>query len=149
MAGRADEDEVRAGRDEPLGLAMDLGDERAGGVEIIEPARLGVGGHRFGHAVRRKHHRRAAGHLVQFLDEHRALGFQAVDHELVVDDFVADIDRRTVLLIASSTILIARSTPAQKPRGAAIISRSEEHTSELQSLMRTSYAVFCLKKKTT
>src|SRR3546814_4941541 len=27
--------------------------------------------------------------------------------------------------------------------------RSEEHTSELQSLMRTSYAVFCLKKKMT
>src|SRR3546814_5511666 len=30
----------------------------------------------------------------------------------------------------------------------AIIARSEEHTSELQSLMRSSYAVFCLKKKT-
>src|SRR3546814_4106111 len=30
---------------------------------------------------------------------------------------------------------------------AAIPSRSEEHTSELQSLMRISYAVFCLKKK--
>src|SRR3546814_1836473 len=29
------------------------------------------------------------------------------------------------------------------------LGRSEEHTSELQSLMRTSYAVFCLKKKTT
>src|SRR3546814_4087941 len=29
----------------------------------------------------------------------------------------------------------------------AIRSRSEEHTSELQSLMRISYAVFCLKKK--
>src|SRR3546814_5289655 len=29
------------------------------------------------------------------------------------------------------------------------ISRSEEHTSELQSLMRSSYAVFCLKKKNT
>src|SRR3546814_8328036 len=28
-------------------------------------------------------------------------------------------------------------------------SRSDEHTSELQSLMRTSYAVFCLKQKTT
>src|SRR3546814_10476413 len=28
------------------------------------------------------------------------------------------------------------------------LARSEEHTSELQSLMRTSYAVFCLKKKT-
>src|SRR3546814_4446319 len=31
-------------------------------------------------------------------------------------------------------------------RGAAVL-RSEEHTSELQSLMRISYAVFCLKKK--
>src|SRR3546814_2007405 len=30
----------------------------------------------------------------------------------------------------------------------AMLSRSEEHTSELQSLMRISYAVFCLKKKT-
>src|SRR3546814_5658838 len=29
------------------------------------------------------------------------------------------------------------------------IRRSEEHTSELQSLMRISYAVFCLKKQTT
>src|SRR3546814_6503153 len=31
----------------------------------------------------------------------------------------------------------------------AFVIRSEEHTSELQSLMRTSYAVFCLKKKTS
>src|SRR3546814_4436536 len=35
----------------------------------------------------------------------------------------------------------------QFPRSNA--SRSEEHTSELQSLMRISYAVFCLKKKKT
>src|SRR3546814_3596053 len=32
---------------------------------------------------------------------------------------------------------------------AAAAERSEEHTSELQSLMRISYAVFCLKKKKT
>src|SRR3546814_6675271 len=32
-------------------------------------------------------------------------------------------------------------------RGAERFDRSEEHTSELQSLMRISYAVFCLKKK--
>src|SRR3546814_3395657 len=32
--------------------------------------------------------------------------------------------------------------------GYAYAQRSEEHTSELQSLMRTSYAVFCLKKQT-
>src|SRR3546814_2809477 len=31
----------------------------------------------------------------------------------------------------------------------AVVDRSEEHTSELQSLMRISYAVFCLKTKTT
>src|SRR3546814_5685106 len=31
--------------------------------------------------------------------------------------------------------------------GAVLMGRSEEHTSELQSLMRISYAVFCLKKK--
>src|SRR3546814_8880008 len=34
-------------------------------------------------------------------------------------------------------------------RDIAVIDRSEEHTSELQSLMRLSYAVFCLKKKNT
>src|SRR3546814_8739764 len=34
-------------------------------------------------------------------------------------------------------------------RGSFIKGRSEEHTSELQSLMRISYAVFCLKKKQT
>src|SRR3546814_7675084 len=32
---------------------------------------------------------------------------------------------------------------------ATTLGRSEEHTSELQSLMRISYAVFCLKKQTT
>src|SRR3546814_15134355 len=33
-------------------------------------------------------------------------------------------------------------------QGIGVEARSEEHTSELQSLMRISYAVFCLKKKT-
>src|SRR3546814_8141586 len=39
-----------------------------------------------------------------------------------------------------------RDAPAQDPVE-DIWKRSEEHTSELQSLMRISYAVFCLKKK--
>src|SRR3546814_7460001 len=34
-----------------------------------------------------------------------------------------------------------------KPDTKVIVARSEEHTSELQSLMRNSYAVFCLHKK--
>src|SRR3546814_4080267 len=36
-----------------------------------------------------------------------------------------------------------------EPEAYALLRRSEEHTSELQSLMRISYAVFCLKKKNT
>src|SRR3546814_4718428 len=52
----------------------------------------------------------------------------------------------------------ALKAPPLKGRGGKMIpilamtgatGRSEEHTSELQSLMRISYAVFCLKKKTT
>src|SRR3546814_7602548 len=44
-----------------------------------------------------------------------------------------------------------RACPARQParRRYEGVRRSEEHTSELQSLMRISYAVFCLKKKTT
>src|SRR3546814_4888886 len=41
----------------------------------------------------------------------------------------------------------ARSSPRNARRTVKTISRSEEHTSELQSLMRISYAVFCLQKK--
>src|SRR3546814_4534157 len=44
-----------------------------------------------------------------------------------------------------------RPTPTEnrslRSSEAASVRRSEEHTSELQSLMRSSYAVFCLKKK--
>src|SRR3546814_2679612 len=51
---------------------------------------------------------------------------------------------------ASGTAPAARPVPA-KPMdalpAARPTNRSEEHTSELQSLMRLSYAVFCLKKK--
>src|SRR3546814_5809337 len=36
---------------------------------------------------------------------------------------------------------------SRKPTSPRCLGRSEEHTSELQSLMRISYAVFCLKKK--
>src|SRR3546814_4915546 len=40
-----------------------------------------------------------------------------------------------------------RDSPPWRRTPAALRPRSEEHTSELQSLMRISYAVFCLKKK--
>src|SRR3546814_8647711 len=46
------------------------------------------------------------------------------------------------------TIIVAALPPLQGLSAGTGI-RSEEHTSELQSLMRISYAVFCLKKKNT
>src|SRR3546814_7633689 len=51
--------------------------------------------------------------------------------------------RRKVADVTLETITSMRNLPFSDP-GA---SRSEEYTSELQSLMRISYAVFCLKKK--
>src|SRR3546814_8301409 len=49
--------------------------------------------------------------------------------------------------IAFAVLRAATLVPASAKQ-AKIVKRSEEHTSELQSLMRISYAVFCLKKKT-
>src|SRR3546814_9408416 len=51
--------------------------------------------------------------------------------------------RRITVLIASPRGYITKLYRTIPKRNA----RSEEHTSELQSLMRISYAVFCLKKK--
>src|SRR3546814_8929151 len=46
--------------------------------------------------------------------------------------------------VVSSDAEARTATPVRRRRR---VSRSEEHTSELQSLMRISYAVFCLNKK--
>src|SRR3546814_3052413 len=63
-----------------------------------------------------------------------------------VPDYVA------VAVVGSITRLTSTIRSAGKPLSSACLrtsfSRSEEHTSELQSLMRISYAGFCLKKKT-
>src|SRR3546814_9414583 len=62
-------------------------------------------------------------------------------------------DGRTAALPLPHTLVEARIIPSLGDHGYVIrtslfvSSRSEEHTSELQSLMRISYAVFCLKKK--
>src|SRR3546814_4515452 len=47
----------------------------------------------------------------------------------------------------SASVKMAASTRSSAKTASPGTSRSEEHTSELQSLMRISYAVFCLKKK--
>src|SRR3546814_7860068 len=53
-------------------------------------------------------------------------------------------------LFRSLPMIVISSTPMKAPISVPDPpARSEEHTSELQSLMRISYAVFCLKKKKT
>src|SRR3546814_9187265 len=73
---------------------------------------------------------------------HRAkIGAGSVD----VGDTVhlsVDVNRRDRIRANHSATHLLHAAPRNRLR-------SEEHTSELQSLMRTSYAVFCLKKKKT
>src|SRR3546814_5898677 len=76
------------------------------------------------------------------LETPRAIGcaISLVDLEFE-QGFALDFDRLAAA-VTPRTRLISVTCP-HNPTG-----RSEEHTSELQSLMRISYAVFCLKKKT-
>src|SRR3546814_5963153 len=63
-----------------------------------------------------------------------------------LDDFVLypDAIRSVAQLRAAGFVVVVATN--QPDVGAGLV-RSEEHTSELQSLMRISYAVFCLKQK--
>src|SRR3546814_1405492 len=61
---------------------------------------------------------------------------------------VADVQAEVAAVLAAGELVdtdLARAIAAAT--GTEAPDRSEEHTSELQSLMRNSYAVFCLKKK--
>jgi hypothetical protein len=77
---------------------VDLGDERTGGIEDRQAAHRGflldapgdTVGAEDGDGVRR--------HFRQALDEDRALVLQAFDHVFVMDDLVAHINRRAILL---------------------------------------------------
>src|SRR3546814_7372065 len=74
-----------------------------------------------------------AGDLAEALGRHQVLAAQQGDELAAVHLRHQD---------AIETVEQGAEVARQRPR-------SEEHTSELQSLMRISYAVFCLKKKNT
>src|SRR3546814_1374462 len=76
--------------------------------------------------------------------------FDAVTSELVEVDFrgtANDLAERLAGKPADRNEPVEARGPGRPKLG--VVGRSEEHTSELQSLMRISYAVFCLKKKNT
>src|SRR3546814_4161526 len=62
-------------------------------------------------------------------------------------DFPAVYFRASACACAIDWATVRRMTPSGVSSTSSEPPRSEEHTSELQSLMRISYAVFCLKKK--
>src|SRR3546814_2312642 len=106
-------------------------------VERPDPSTCG------GEFARPRAHRQVAG------DEHRGgrLAPHAVGHPgerrrvFQPEVQVADVEERGHAVERNATLLTSPQNFARR--------RSEEHTSELQSLMRISYAVFCLKKKKT
>src|SRR3546814_1392923 len=102
---------------------------------------------------------------------HEAEGLARLDHDLAVADgpdpdlralqVLEDADRPVdlplqgadcpvhagVILVRAVAEVQAEGVRARQEQAFQRVRRSEEHTSELQSLMRISYAVFCLKKK--
>ena len=63
-------------------------------MEKLAPA--GIFRHRFRHAMRRKNDGPSGRHLVQFLDKNGAFGLKPFDHNAIMDDFMAHIDRRAI-----------------------------------------------------
>src|SRR3546814_8082657 len=74
-----------------------------------------------------------------------AISDRARREALATDQFVAGVEEEHVKVLVN---LVRQFEPQMSDQVRPIgEDRSEEHTSELQSLMRISYAVFCLKKK--
>src|SRR3546814_3157224 len=82
---------------------------------------------------------RSVGHNLQRIELGFLLQQESQDDQTVAQGAGDDRSGQPAELIGNHVV----------PSDAALLARSEEHTSELQSLMRISYAVFCLKKKKT
>src|SRR3546814_10226884 len=107
--------------------------------------------------VRRAQHRIAkiddrlelvAGYIIAFLNLDRIIEIIRTEDEpkpVMIAEFILT-DRQAEAILNMRLRSLRRLEEMELKREQADL-RSEEHTSELQSLMRISYAVFCLKKK--
>src|SRR3546814_2806302 len=90
---------------------------------------------------------RGARHLAEhfgYISRHGKLEIRSSEGEIITDE------KRLKAIAADWDMLDQAMNAYGKDRPTSmsmVLSRSEEHTSELQSLMRISYAVFCLNKK--
>src|SRR3546814_1330262 len=71
----------------------------------------------------------------------------AADVQRLARQYLTPARQWSLAILPKGMTLAEASTLDAAPPSAVVGGRSEEHTSELQSLMRISYAVFCLKKK--
>jgi hypothetical protein len=94
----ADKDHLEAFAAITRYLQVNLGYQRAGGVEYPKPPLLCVLANAGGNAVRAEDHSRAGGNLVKLVDEDSATALQAVDDETVVYHLVTDVDGGAVEL---------------------------------------------------
>jgi hypothetical protein len=96
MAFVTDEHDVVALARELAGLLVDLGHQRAGGVDHLELACPGLRVDLGRDPVGGEHHGRALGDLVELVHEDRAPGLEPAHHVQVVDDLLAHVDGRAV-----------------------------------------------------
>src|SRR3546814_6536991 len=84
----------------------------------------------------------------RYEQDHEEWRAAPVEHIFSIAGFIGpDFTNEILPLIGQGAFLLPEDEEEPLP-GQFAADRSEEHTSELQSLMRISYAVFCLKKKT-
>src|SRR3546814_5444360 len=85
--------------------------------------------------------RRLSGHYTILLIEHD------IDRVISLSDRITVLHQGRLIADGDPDAVVSNAEVVKAYLGEASEERSEEHTSELQSLMRISYAVFCLKKK--
>ena len=111
------------------GLDVDLGHQGASCIDHAQPAPGAVLAHFGGDSVRAINNPLAVGHLVFAIDEHRSLAAQFLHDKAVVDDFLADIDRRPKRLerdahhIDGADHARAESTRFQQQQGLSVTFR--------------------------
>src|SRR3546814_2416159 len=109
------------------------------GGDLVERRQLGNYQRALDRLAHRQRTAKLGATLFQVLDFRRIIG-RLVERrlgDLVVRDGNAETVAECAQRVLTHFLLLMRD----------VLARSEEHTSELQSLMRISYAVFCLKKK--
>ena len=93
----ADQEDVEVVLGKADSFPVHLGHQRAGGVNGAKATVLGRLHYRGRYAVGRKNHQGAFGDLVGLVNEDGTLFLEGADHVNVVDDLLADVDRRTVV----------------------------------------------------